>query len=113
MIGRGLRILLTTLCCLLALATSASADCAWVLWIQSVGLSAPSREWVVQAALQTHSDCSKKLDEREALARKQGDWSAIERNAPTDLFLSAGMSITSWKCLPDTVDPRGPKGKRG
>ena len=38
---------------------------------------------------------------------------AIERRSPTNLLLiePSGARGVSWQCLPDTVDPRGPRGK--
>jgi hypothetical protein len=82
--GLYARILLTT-CCLLALATSASAECAWIVW-------GPSGEsgFVVRAGYTTWSNCE---DARRAML-------GVYRGDPT-----------RWVCLPDTVDPRGPKGK--
>src|SRR5262249_48145808 len=100
-------------CWVLVVVTSASAECAWVLWMHSTGYPSPSREWEVQTALQRREDCLRMLDAREKLAPKQGDWTAITRNANTDLFLQAGTSITTFKCLPDTVDHAGRRGSKG
>jgi hypothetical protein len=90
------RVLLTTLC-LLALATSASAECAWMLWEQFQALSykaVPERErlWEPNGAYATKAECESKLLFSLDFDNKVG-------------------SIALRQCLLDTVDPRGPKGK--
>jgi len=73
---------------LLASAATASAECAWVLWSASASASLPVGAW------DTKSRCEEAKNERQ---RAVG--SAVER------------TIVTFVCLPDTVDPRGGKGK--
>lgn len=61
------RFLLATLSCLLALATSASAE-GWTLWLEQVtyGLDGkidgrPGRSWLAQGSFQTRALCEKRL----------------------------------------------------
>jgi type IV secretory pathway protease TraF len=67
---------------------TADAECAWVLWSASASASLPVGAW------DTKSRCEEAKNERQ---RAVG--SAVERTTVT------------FVCLPDTVDPRGAKGK--
>ncbi len=84
-------ILVTTFCCLLAIATSASAECAWVLWTQALS---PQRielgPWNPAGGFDQRQECVQEETRILSLAQKDS---------------------LSTKCLPETVDPRGPKGK--
>jgi len=72
-----------TLALALAAATSASAECAWVLWLGQRDRA------VVWDAFQSVSECESAAEK----TRREF------KGAPVEL-----------KCLPDTMDPLGPKG---
>ena len=69
----------------LALAATAYAECAWVVWMGSDLIR----------AFPTYEACLRELPHE-----TPGD--------PKSPVINPWL----WRCLPDTVDPRGPKGSR-
>jgi len=84
---------------LLTSAATAYAECAWVLWTHTTepGLRGwwSGATWKPHAAYSSKSECEDPL----GIRSKPGNDPLGIRN-PQDANL---------KCLPDTVDPRGPK----
>ena len=91
---------------LLASVGTASAECAWVLWSEII---APSQHAELFEAHPTIDDCVQGLGSIVATMRAKG------YEIPGDV---SGLRSVAWqdgeqrgylRCLPDTVDPRGPK----
>jgi len=79
---------------------SASAECAWVMWLRDFRTVPNNPEmssihWTAVTGTKTQQDCD------ELAAAGNAD---LKKTFPTD-------NNARYTCLPDTVDPRGAKGK--
>jgi hypothetical protein len=109
---------------LLTSAASAYAECAWVLWEHRMTPStsgAVAETWMPQEAAETRADCDRKIEtliQRLVQPRTPGVLQNYERigdSKGVTMYLGrkeqGAYQTSDFRCLPDTVDPRGPKGK--
>jgi len=97
----------------LVMVSCAYAECAWVLWADHP--LGHTDKWTVENSFDSRASCVKSLDALEARLRKQSPKnSPVFRENETQLAQSTpGRTMffeDFYSCLPDTVDPRAPKG---
>jgi len=83
--------------CLLTSAATAYAECAWVMWEER---PLKSGEWRLATTTVSTFETKRSCDDIAAVANRS-EASRAQASEPPSLF----------RCLPDTIDPRGPKAK--
>jgi hypothetical protein len=100
---------------LLTSAATAHAECAWVLWEETFSSAASPRAWTIDAAFGTEAVCEQNMTEimTRFVEKTKGEKTSYKFRSATTLETVGplGGHFIRFVCLPDTVDPRGPKGK--
>jgi hypothetical protein len=101
----------TVALCLLTSAATAYAECAWVLWSEIIrGTGKAKIGYELSAAYTTQKECDAMLQRTAAAFKKKYAASSVIAQ-PNEVLIEDPLSQMRYFCLPDTVDPRGPKGK--
>ena len=101
-----MRKLVIALLLLTCFASPVSAGCAWVLWSYDTDMTTSETNrtnFFPQEAYQAKAEC-----EKENTRRTQMEENAAKREIASGSPLKKHVF---FRCLPDTVDPRAPKGK--
>lgn len=102
----------------------ARGECAWVLWeeewLKVIGRGPEeTRGWVIHGAQQTQAECEEALNlewQRKLDSYKEMRLGIPVRSGPGYISLTIKgtdqevMKVFRFLCLPDTIDPRAPKG---
>jgi hypothetical protein len=95
---------------LLISATTAHAECVWVLWAPTSGQQrSVVGDWSPDETFQTKNECRAGLDR--AVSKFKGR-KGYEVDGDEVRSTTRPKLVWRFYCLPDTVDPRGPKGGR-
>ena len=91
---------------LLTSAATAYAECAWVLWERI-----NAEPWSLKDGFSDADSCKRALRSgiRKSVSRYPGSEDSGGNTAV--IAKGSGRLTLTFACLPDTVDPRGPKGK--
>jgi hypothetical protein len=88
------------------------AECAWVLWLNTEVISAAiPTDWTVAQAFSARQECLNGLRKTFNQIKGATTTNIDQIAAGSFMVITADrQASTAGKCLPDTIDPRGPKG---
>jgi hypothetical protein len=82
---------------ILTSAATARAECAWVLWSSDFG-----KHWVIHGTHKDKHACFAQI-EKEFADHPPSD----RERADGNMHVQGSVSVYTFHCVPDTVDPRG------
>ena len=97
---------------LVLLPSQAFAECAWVVWYTETRTSKgdpQTSEWSALEAFENRGEC---MQQAEAMLRDEEKHPNVSRMMPDTVVFEFGKVLwaMTYRCLPDTVDPRGKEG---
>src|SRR5437867_2237522 len=102
---------------LLAWAAAADAECACAAWSNTTTVlgAATSESWQIGDASNTKAECDRFIDRMLVRYRNKPSDSladyGVDGGTVIMKFKNGAAAVMNYTCLPDTVDPREPKGK--
>ena len=118
------RFLLLVAFYILTSSATASAECAWVLWVDDESISSrtgKTQTWDILSAHETKQACEARSN---VAWKERREWlSGLGfgiGHVPVPGYVGGAKRwddgtttsiVNRYYCLPDTIDPRGPKGK--
>jgi hypothetical protein len=133
--GGGLAMKTLAVLCLLVSTATAYAECAWVMWTETESMSQQKAgQWKStsfdRTVYGTRKECEVALVDRIELDGKFAEMSGTKvfrhgedsikdrfiridspRRRVIEVWPDKQTIVKQFSCLPDTIDPRGPKGK--
>ena len=93
---------------LLASAATAYAECAWVVWAYTLEKST-GEQYSIELARPTRQECLTAVRGFAVVLKDQGYTVTGGEPSSTEVLARQGGTRVKYFCLPDTMDPRGPK----
>lgn len=101
---------------MMAVPRDSEAECAWVLWSQELVVTQTDfrKEWSPRGGWTDETMCQRAKEDaiRRGLSHPVIPGGKVGRDGDTlRVLLPGGSRLASvYRCLPDTIDPRGPTG---